>query len=268
MRSLCILVILLHSALASEPLLKSTVNKTFTPDGGQAFGDIQAVVCEWQMPTTEKRAKERSIYVRALRTLSPDNKLRYWTAVIQQVPSPEGTGDNKDWFSEPRISRAEFVALMVGTEAELKKLDPAFHLRYILVGYHVVEEHENELTPKLKKALAETKGEVEMKHRGIMNRFYAAFFRSQSIELTSKMLRENGLNFQAGGMVGDYYSPVDRQRANTWKKASELPDLGLNYPPSIQFERGEGEAQPATKPADKVPAKDQPSTPTSKDAPR
>ena len=256
MRTLFILLILLHSALANELVLKSVVNKTFTPNGGQAYGDIHEVVCVWQMPANEKRAHERNVSVRTYRRLSPDHKLRYWRAVIQKVTSPEGAGDKKEWFAESRITRTEFVALMVGTEAELKKLDPAFHLRYISVGFHVVEEHEKELTPKLKKALAETKGEVEMKHRGIMNRFHAAFTRSTSMELTSKMLRDNGLKFQARGMVGDYYTPVDPERADTWEKASELPDFGLTYPPSMDFifdESEEADAdQQSPKPADRL----------------
>jgi hypothetical protein len=40
-----------------------------------------------------------------------------------------------------------------------------------------------------------------------------------------------------------------------------------NIPPSFPAEQA-GAGQPATKPADKPPLKDQPSTPTSKDAPR
>ena len=50
-------------------------------------------------------------------------------------------------------------------------------------------------------------------------------------------------------MSGDYYTPVDAKQAKTWKEASELPDFGLKYPPSIVFIRKEGEQGAAEQPA-------------------
>jgi len=52
-------------------------------------------------------------------------------------------------------------------------------------------------------------------------------------------------------LVGDYYTPVDQNRATTWKLASELPDLGLLFPPSISFERAQAKPKDASKPAAK-----------------
>lgn len=117
----------------------------------------------------------------------------------------------------------------------LRKKANAVHFNSIYVGYHTVEEHELELTPKLRKILADTKGEVEFKHRGIMRGLFNTFASSPALASTAKSLKLAGLNISTGGSAGDYYTPVDRDLATTWAKASLLKGFGLTSPPLVIF---------------------------------
>jgi hypothetical protein len=251
MRSLIIVYCLFHCGLAGEVVLSTTKDKTFTPDGGQAFGDIHQIVFTWKISTEGASENTREFAVIASRRLHLDREdLRYWRAQIHPVKK-----EDTKWYDEARLTRDEFVSIVSQSERELRKLNADFHFKYVDVDFHSVSEHEADISPRLRKVLANTKGEVQMKHKGIMLQFHRSFAQSPSIADTSRALQKVGLDFPSGRMGGDYYTPVDSQVAATWKGASKLNGFGLRIPPTIVFTRNEGDiggdGQPAIRPEPK-----------------
>jgi hypothetical protein len=177
MRSLFIVYCLFHCGLAGEVNLSSTKEKTFTPDGGQAFGDIHQIVFSWKISTEEASENTREFSLTASRRLHLDREdLRYWTAQIHPVKK-----EDTKWNDEARLTRDEFVSIVIQSERELRKQDADFHFKYVCVDFHSVSEHEADISPRLRKVLANTKGEVQMKHKGIMLQFHRSFAQSPSI---------------------------------------------------------------------------------------
>jgi hypothetical protein len=251
MRSLIIVYCLFHCGLAGEVNLSSTKEKTFTTDGGQAFGDIHQIVFTWKISTEGASENRREFAVIASRRLHLDREdLRYWKAQIHPVKK-----EDTKWNDEARLTRDEFVSIVSQSERELRKQNADFHFKYVYVDFHSVSEHEADISPRLRKVLANAKGEVQMKHRGIMLQFLRSFAQSPSIADTSRALQKSGLDFPSGRMGGDYYTPVDPEVAATWKDASKLNGFGLRFPPTIVFTRNEGEqdggGQPSTRPKSK-----------------
>lgn len=237
MRALFLVFCLIQCGLAEELKLASVEEKTFTPDGGQAFGDVHRIVFTWNISAEGTTETERKFVVVASRRLHPDREdLRYWTAQI----GPETNEDTK-WYDEARITRAEFVGMVSQSERELRKQNADFQFKSIYVPFHSVSEHEAEIAPRLRSVLANAKGGVRMKHHGIMHQFHRSFAQSVSIADTGRALQKSGLDFSTGRMSGDYYTPVNPILAATWKDASKLDGFGLRYPPTIVFTRNEGD---------------------------
>ena len=227
----------------SEIRLKSVEEKTYSPND-QAFGEVHQIVFTWEGLAQGEPETRKKFVLEARRRLAPEREeLRYWEAWIDAVSDA-----NKTWISQPRLTRAEFVTIVAQSEQELRKRNIKFHVEWIYVDYHTVTEHETDLTPKLRKILATTKGDVEPKHRGVLRQFYRAFGQSESIGITSQALQKSGLNFRRGYMEGDYYTPVEPKLAATWKDASKLDGFGLRSPPTIGFMRNQDAEASAEKP--------------------
>lgn len=233
MRILLIILSLVQCGFAGDLKLVSTVEKTFTPDGGQAYGDIHRIVFTWTISKEGATESTSKFVVVASRRLRPDRKKpHYWKAKIH----PDKNKD-MEWHDEAHLTTDEFISIVSQSEQELRKQNANFHFNYIYIPYHSVTEHETEITPKLRHVLANTEGKVRMKHRGIMSKFHHTFNKSTSTTNTSRALQAKGLDFSPGHMEGDYYTPVNPELAETWKDASKLDGFGLHFPPTIVFRR-------------------------------
>jgi hypothetical protein len=121
--------------------------------------------------TDAEHAEQRLFSVRIRRRLDPDwAHLRYWSASVNGFSKKPNDIPENQWGSAPRLSRDEFVALVSKSDAELNRRHAGQHLEHLYVDYHIVREHEQELSRSLKGVFATTKGEVIGKHRGLMLR--------------------------------------------------------------------------------------------------
>lgn len=241
---LLLISLAIQTGLFAGPVLRSAKEKTSSPNDGPGIWETQQLLLEWELSTPGEDHKPRVVYVSAHRNLNPKlgEDFHYWSAnVLHGTPGGNLKLDPKGWFSTPRLSRNEFVEIIRGSETELQKRDQTFQFKYVYVDFRTVSEHETEIAPQLRTIFASTKGEVELKPRGIISGFFMVFFNSKAIQLTVSALRERGLDFDPGRMAGDYHIPVDPTRAATWKAASELPDFGLVSPPRIVLIRKEGD---------------------------
>lgn len=237
MRLLLATIIFLPFAILAEPVLLSAKEKTYTPEDGTGSGNQTVITFEWSIPKAPPYVEDREFSLIAIRI--PDlekNGVQYWRAELGLGSNgPKAANNLNPWFNRPGLSREEFVTIIAGSEASLVKKMGDVYFHSVSMNYHTIVEHEQELTPKIKKILVSRKGEVESKHRGIMRDMHSTFAQSTAIKLTRMSLKKAGLDFSTAKMEGDYYTPVDRNVASTWKKAAEIDGFGLEYPPRIGF---------------------------------
>lgn len=198
-------------------------------------GVLSFLEVEWAVPKTKTSPAGRLVVDFRKQTVGEES---WWSARLRTNATRTLNRPQPGWSTSVRIGRQELVTIVRDSMARLTQREPTARLKYLSLSYHLVLEHEADLHPRLKKVLAEQGGEVQGKHRGIMRKFHDAFQASEALKQSRTALAKTGIPFsekRVPRMEGDYYTPVDRKLAATWKEAAALPDFGLSYPPTVLF---------------------------------
>lgn len=217
--------------LAGDPELLSVKEASFRSDKSNEPGQT-CIVFEWRLPSGNPKQESRTFYVNA--GLYPDRhdcEVRFST-----MPETELAKEKVEWVEAPRLSRDEFVRILVLSEKELRQRKGDWRFKSVRVQYQLINEHAAELSPQIKRVIEAGSDATEEAVHEAVRELRGVFSSSKAIAVTRNQMKSGGLDFVLAGLDPSFHF-VFRKPDGRWKAASGLPGFGLLLPPMIEFQR-------------------------------